>query len=57
MRLSSTATECSSTRTRAKRKKVFTRNGLDWTKRFSAIAGALDISGQAIVDGEVVVIQ
>src|SRR5882757_10555808 len=38
------------------KKKVFTRNGLDWTKRFSAIAGALDISGQAIVDGEVVVI-
>ena len=38
------------------RKKVYTRNGLDWTKRFSAIAGALDISGQAIIDGEVVVI-
>jgi ATP-dependent DNA ligase len=37
-------------------KKVFTRNGLDWTKRFSAIAGALDISGQAIFDDEVVVI-
>jgi len=37
------------------RKKVFTRNGLDWTKRFSAIAGALDIRGQAIIDGEVVV--
>ena len=37
------------------RKKVFTRNGLDWTKRFSAIAGALDIPGQAIIDGEVVV--
>ena len=29
---------------------------LDWTKRFSTIAGALDISGQAILDGEVVVI-
>jgi bifunctional non-homologous end joining protein LigD len=28
---------------------------LDWTKRFSAIAGALDIRGQAIIDGEVVV--
>lgn len=40
----------------AGKKKVFTRNGLDWTKRFSAIAGALDISGQAIIDGEVVVI-
>jgi bifunctional non-homologous end joining protein LigD len=38
------------------RKKVFTRNGLDWTKRFSVIAGALDISGQAIIDGEVVVV-
>ena len=38
------------------RKKVYTRNGLDWTKRFSVIAGALDIPGQAIIDGEVVVI-
>ena len=38
------------------RKKVYTRNGLDWTKRFSAIAGALDFSGQAIIDGEVVVV-
>src|SRR4051812_31837214 len=37
-------------------KKVYTRNGLDWTKRFSVIAGALDISGQAIIDGEVVVV-
>lgn len=37
------------------RKKVFTRNGLDWTKRFSSIAAALDVPGQAIVDGEVVV--
>jgi bifunctional non-homologous end joining protein LigD len=25
------------------RKKVYTRNGLYWTKRFSTIAGALDI--------------
>lgn len=39
------------------RRRVFTRNGLDWTKRFSLIAGALDIPGQAILDGEVVVIQ
>jgi bifunctional non-homologous end joining protein LigD len=39
-----------------RKKRVFTRNGLDWTKRFSAIAGALDIPGQAILDGEVVVI-
>jgi bifunctional non-homologous end joining protein LigD len=38
------------------RKKVYTRNGLDWTKRFSTIAGALDISGEAIIDGEVVVV-
>jgi bifunctional non-homologous end joining protein LigD len=37
-------------------KRVYTRNGLDWTKRFSVIAGALDIPGQAIIDGEVVVI-
>jgi bifunctional non-homologous end joining protein LigD len=38
------------------KRKVYTRNGLDWTKRFSVIAGALDIAGQAIIDGEVVVI-
>jgi ATP-dependent DNA ligase len=38
------------------KKRVFTRNGLDWTRRFSVIAGALDISGQAIIDGEVVVV-
>jgi bifunctional non-homologous end joining protein LigD len=37
------------------RKKVFIRNGLDWTKRFSSIAGALDIPGEVIIDGEVVV--
>jgi bifunctional non-homologous end joining protein LigD len=37
-------------------RKVYTRNGLDWTKRFSKIAGAFDVSGQAIIDGEVVVI-
>jgi len=40
----------------AGKKKVYTRNGLDWTKRFSVIAGALDVPGQAIIDGEVVVI-
>ena len=40
----------------AGKKRVFTRNGLDWTKRFSVIAGALDIPGQAIIDGEVVVV-
>jgi bifunctional non-homologous end joining protein LigD len=38
------------------KRKVYTRNGLDWTKRFSVIAGALDIPGQAIIDGEVVVV-
>ncbi|TKV80094.1 ATP-dependent DNA ligase [Bradyrhizobium elkanii] len=37
-------------------KKAFTRNGLNWTKRFSLIAGAFDIPGQAIIDGEVVVV-
>lgn len=42
--------------TNAGKKKAYTRNGLDWTKRFSVIAGALDIPGQAIIDGEVVVI-
>ena len=53
MRLSSTATASRSTH--SGRKRVYTRNGLDWTKRFSTIAGALDIPGQAIIDGEVVV--
>jgi bifunctional non-homologous end joining protein LigD len=38
------------------KRKVYTRNGLDWTKRFSVIAGAIDIPGQAIIDGEAVVI-
>jgi len=42
--------------TNAGKKRVFTRNGLDRTKRFSIIAGAFDISGQAIIDGEVVVV-
>ena len=35
---------------------VFTSNGHDWTKRFAAIAGAFTIKGQAIFDGEVVVV-
>jgi bifunctional non-homologous end joining protein LigD len=35
---------------------LFTRNGLDWTKRFTEIAGALAIPGEAIIDGEVVVV-
>jgi bifunctional non-homologous end joining protein LigD len=38
------------------RKKAFTRTGLDWTKRFTEIVGALDIPGEAIIDGEVVVV-
>jgi bifunctional non-homologous end joining protein LigD len=38
------------------RKRMFTRNGHDWVKRFATIAGALDPSGQAIIDGEVVVV-
>jgi bifunctional non-homologous end joining protein LigD len=38
------------------RAKAYTRNGLDWTKRFSVLARAFDIPGQAIIDGEVVVI-
>ena len=29
---------------------LFPRNGLDWTKRSSVIAGALDIPGQAMLD-------
>jgi bifunctional non-homologous end joining protein LigD len=38
------------------KKRIFTRNELGWTKRFSLIAGAFDMSGRAIIDGEVVVI-
>jgi len=37
---------------------IFTRNGLDWTRRFSVIAGAFDIPVErAILDGEIVVIK
>jgi bifunctional non-homologous end joining protein LigD len=36
--------------------KAYTRHGLDWTKRFSVIAGAFDIPDQGIIDGEVVVV-
>ena len=36
--------------------KVFTRNGHDWTSRFSAIAKAFDLKSQSIFDGEVVVV-
>src|ERR1700748_3210480 len=36
--------------------RVFTRNGHDWTNRFSRIAEAFDLRSQTIFDGEVVVI-
>jgi bifunctional non-homologous end joining protein LigD len=39
-------------------RKIFTRGGLDWTKRFSVIAGAFDIPVErAILDGEIVVVK
>lgn len=37
-------------------RRVYTRNGYNWISKLSRIAGAFDIEGQAIVDGEVVVI-
>jgi bifunctional non-homologous end joining protein LigD len=37
-------------------RQAFTRNGYNWVERFSVIAGAFNIPGQTIVDGEVVVI-
>jgi bifunctional non-homologous end joining protein LigD len=40
------------------RRTIFTRTGLDWTKRLSVIAGAFDIPVErAILDGEIVVIK
>lgn len=42
--------------TNAGKKKAYTWNGLDWTKRLSRIAGSLGVPGQAIVGGEVVVV-
>ena len=36
---------------------AYTRNGLDWTKRFAGVAQAFRIPRQAIVDGEAVVIE
>lgn len=36
--------------------RIFTRNGHDWTKRFSNIAGFFALKGQSIFDGEAVVI-
>ena len=35
---------------------VFTRNGHDWTNRFSGIAEAFVLKSQSIFDGEVVVV-
>ncbi|MDA9445663.1 non-homologous end-joining DNA ligase [Bradyrhizobium sp. CCBAU 21360] len=37
-------------------RRAYTRNGYNWISKFSTIAAAFDIEGQAIVDGEVVVI-
>jgi bifunctional non-homologous end joining protein LigD len=40
------------------RRIIFTRSGLDWTKRFSVIASAFDIPVErAILDGEIVVVK
>jgi len=40
------------------RRTILTRTGLDWTKRFSVIAGAFDIPVErAILDGEIVVVK
>jgi bifunctional non-homologous end joining protein LigD len=36
--------------------RIFTRNGHDWTNRFSAIAGGFKLRSQTIFDGEVVVV-
>ncbi|MBR0904154.1 non-homologous end-joining DNA ligase [Bradyrhizobium liaoningense] len=36
--------------------KIFTRNGHDWTKRFSHIARSFKLRSQTIFDGEVVVV-
>jgi hypothetical protein len=43
----------SSTKSDGDDRKAFTRSGLNW---FSNIAGAFDVAGQAIIDGEVVVV-
>jgi ATP-dependent DNA ligase len=40
------------------RRTIYTRTGLDWTKRFSVVAGAFDIPVErAILDGEIVVVK
>ncbi|UFW50560.1 MULTISPECIES: ATP-dependent DNA ligase [Bradyrhizobium] len=38
-------------------RRAYTRNGRNWVHKFSIIAGAFDIEGRAVVDGEIVVIQ
>jgi len=55
MKSSMTATGFRCTSIAAGRKSI-PGNGLDWTKRFTEIAGALALSGEAIIDGEVVVV-
>jgi bifunctional non-homologous end joining protein LigD len=37
-------------------RRAYTRNGLNWISKFSVITDAFEVEGQAIVDGEVVVI-
>ncbi|WP_245428123.1 hypothetical protein [Bradyrhizobium sp. MOS003] len=37
-------------------RRAYTRSGYNWISKFSRIAAAFDIEGQAIADGEVVVI-
>lgn len=36
--------------------KIFTRNGHDWTRRFSHLAGSFKLKSQTIFDGEIVVV-
>jgi bifunctional non-homologous end joining protein LigD len=36
--------------------RIFTRNGHDWTKRFSRIASSFKLKSQTIFDGEIVVV-
>ena len=37
--------------------KIFTRSGLDWTRRFGPIVDALDYDVSAILEGEIVVVE
>ncbi|MCG2633242.1 non-homologous end-joining DNA ligase [Bradyrhizobium sp. WYCCWR 13023] len=36
--------------------KIFTRNGHDWTKRFSRLASSFKLKSQTVFDGEIVVV-